>query len=499
MHTAPGVDGASIEPGSLPRELRYDFTPQYLLLPKTRRQQLYLAVNHRFDNDVEAFGNVFYYHAKSTIASATTPISSNSDNGIYVPASNYYNPFGSRFYGPGTAHPGTAAADVQIKNYRPVELGPRTADVTSNAFQFLGGLRGNIGNWHWETGIEFGKGKTTDIGQNMLSESRLRNQLAMDTPDAFNPFGGPGANSQATLDAVRIHTWREGKAGLGIADAKATGELFELPGGSVQAAVGLEYRHETFSDRRDGVSDGDDVIALSRSADSHGSRNVKSAFAELSVPIFSESNAIPGFQRLELSLAGRTEHYSDFGSATKPKVGLAWSPVSWLLLRGSYSEGFRAPTLAQVFVGEIVRRNTGTRDPYRVDVVGNPADLGDESRQVIRGGNPDLGPEQAKERSFGFVLQPPFVERLSISLDYFQIRQSDVIDTYGEQEQLALDDQLRLSGQGSNPDVVRLPVTAPDQAQFDAWNASHPGDQRQAAGEDAAPRGLRSFYSHWLL
>jgi outer membrane receptor protein involved in Fe transport len=482
FHTAPGTNGAKVESGSLPRDLRYDFTPLYVLMPKTKRYQVYTAFNHRFDNGVEAFGDFFYYHAKSFIANATSPISANSDNDIYVPASNYYNPFGTRFYGPGTAHPDVAPADVQIKNYRPADLGLRTANVTSRAYQVLGGLRGDIGSWNWEVGGEYGEGKTTDIGGNMISESRLRHQLALDTPDAFNPFGGPGTNSQEALDAIRIDTWRTGTSGLGIVDAKATGDLFEIGGGSVQAAVGLEYRHETFSDRRDALSNGDDVIAQSKSADSKGSRNVKSAFVEFSVPIVSESNAIPGIQRLELSLAGRSEHYSDFGTATKPKVGLAWSPVSWLLLRGSYSEGFRAPTLAQVFVGEITRRNTGTPDPYRADVVGSPADLGDESRQVIRGGNPDLGPEQAREHSFGFVLQPPFIERLSISVDWFQIRQRDVIDTYGEADQLDLDYQLRTSGQGSNADVVRLPVTAADEAAFAAWNAAHPDDQRTPVG-----------------
>src|SRR3546814_12886801 len=86
-----------------------------------------------------------------------------------------------------------------------------------------------------------------------------------------------------------------------------------------------------------------DVIALSQTSDSRGSRNITSAFAEVSVPFFSRDNAITGFQRLDLSLAVRSEHYSDFGTATKPKVALAWSPVSSLLLRGSSNEGFRAP------------------------------------------------------------------------------------------------------------------------------------------------------------
>lgn len=483
FHMAPGANGVDVASGSLPRDLRYDYTPLYMLLPQTKRFQLYTALNHKFSNDVEAYANAFAYHAKSYISNATSPISANSDNNIYVPASNYYNPFGTRFYGPGTAHPGTAASDVLIKNYRPTELGPRGANVTSDAYQVVGGLRGLWGSWHWDVSAEYGRGRTTDRGTNMMSESRLRQQLALDTPDAFNPFGGPGGNTATALDAVRIETWRRGTAGLGVLDAIATGSVFDLPGGTAQLAAGLQYRYESYSDRRDPLSNGDDVIAQSKSADSRGSRNVKSAFAELYVPIVSEENAIPGVRRLELTLAGRSENYSDFGTATKPKISLAWAPFAPLLLRASHSEGFRAPTLAQVFVGEIIRRNTGTQDPYRADVVGDPADLGDESRQVIRGGNPNLGPEQAKENSAGFVFQVPFVKGLSISADYFRIRQTGVIDTFGEADQLDLDFKLRTSGQGSNPDVVRLPVTPADAAKFAQWNATHPNDQRTAVGE----------------
>lgn len=483
FHIAPDGGGTTVANGTLPRELRYDYTPEYVLLPETTRYQAFGALNHLFDNDIEAYAQGFYYRADSWTSNATSPISANADNGIYVPASNYYNPFGTRFYGPGTANPDIAPMDVRINNYRPLELGPRTADVASRAYQALAGLRGGIGEWNWEAGASYGAGRTRDEAGNMIRESALRDLLALDTPDAFNPFAGPGANSAATLDAVRANTWREGEASLGTVDVKATGPLLDLPGGTLQMAAGLEYRHETFDDRRDALSNADDVIALSQTSDSSGSRNIRSAFVEFSVPIFSDLNARPGFRRMELSLAARTEDYSDFGNATKPKIGLTWGPTDWLMLRGSYNEGFRAPTLAQVFVGEIVRRNAGTPDPYRADVTGTAADLGEESRQVVRGGNAELGPEQAKLHSFGMVLQPTFAEGLTLSLDYFRIRQHDVIDTYGESQQLALDASLRSSGQGANPSVVRAAVTAADQAAFDAWNAANPNDLRVAAGE----------------
>ena len=483
FHTRPGAGGVETASGNLPRDLRFDFAPDFDLIPDTERFQLTTTLNHAFNDSIAATLEGFYYNADSVIANATAPISANADNGIFVPASNFHNPFGTRFFGPGTDNPTIAPQDVLLRNFRPLELGPRIAEVESNAYQVSGSVRGFVERWDWEAYVSYGKGKTTDIGRNMISESRLRQQLALDTPDAFNVFGGPDANSQAVLDAVRVDTSRIGETELGQAGARASVSVFDLPAGSLQAALGVEYRYEDFSDRRDEFTKADDVIALSVSGDANGSRSIRSGYLEFAVPLFSEANALPGLYRLDLSASVRTEEFSDFGRATKPKAGLAWSPIRSLLLRGSYNEGFRAPTLAQIFVGEEIRRNTGTPDPFRADVTATPRDLGDDSRQVIRGGNPDLGPEEAKSNSFGIVFEVPFVEGLSLSADYFRIRQNDVIDTFGEADQLALDFFLRTTGQGFNPNVVRLPVTPEDRAAFDAFNAANPGQEREAVGE----------------
>src|SRR3546814_12563346 len=114
--------------------------------------------------------------------------------------------------------------------------------------------------------------------------------------------------------------------------------------------------------------------------------------------------------------------------------------------------------------------------------------FGDETRQVVRGGNANLGPEEAKQHSFGFVFQPTFLKGFSLSADYFEIKQDDVIDPYGQEQQLALDFLLRTSGQGFHPDVVRLPVTPPAEAAFAQWTATPPAAQPPpAAPQDHPP------------
>ena len=124
-------------------------------------------------------------------------------------------------------------------------------------------------------------------------------------------------------------------------DANITGELFELPAGSVRMAAGAEYRDESISDIPDdqfqrGLIFGTEAVSAAASRDSWA------AYVEFAVPVLSS---------LELSLAARYDDYSDFGDTTNPKVAVRWSPIDSLALRASWGTGFRAPSLAQIGLG----------------------------------------------------------------------------------------------------------------------------------------------------
>ncbi|MCP3960653.1 MAG: TonB-dependent receptor [bacterium] len=452
--------------GGLPRSLRFNYAPPRFLIPDTERYNLYTKFDHQARSNVTVFGDLSYYRADSLTASAPVAISGSSNHDIFVPSQNFYNPFGDQ------------GLDVLIRNYRPVELGDRLADVETTSYRLLLGTNGYFGGkWTWEAGLVYGEAETVDTASNMLSESRLRAQLALDTPDAWNVFG---RNPENVLNQVRINPRREGNTTLGLIDGKVTGILAELPAGPMYLAGGVELRSEDFTDRRDALSNGDDVIAQSQTSNTDGDRDVASIFAELSIPIVADK---PGFHALELTLAGRYEDYSDFGDTAKPKLGVSWYPAKWLLARASFTEGFKAPNLAQLFTGQIPRRTEGVQDPYRADVTGTPADLGDVSREIIRGGNVNLQPEESETQTFGLVFQPPGANSFYLSVDYWDIEQTDRIDVFGHVDQLDLDFLLRSTGQGFNGDVVRADPTAADLAAFGAYNAANPNDQRTPAGE----------------
>ena len=260
-------------------------------------------------------------------------------------------------------------------------------------------------------------GQSSDVvrrTQNVNTTATGINQyLASSNPAvAFNPFG-VGANNATTIAAVRNGQFQiHGDTKLTTASLQADGSAFQLPGGAVRVALGAEYRREALGGLLESGSTAAPVVVPSSI-----SRHMYAGFAELFVPLFGASNAIPGFQRLDLSLAGRHEHYSDFGNTTNPKLGVNWSPVDGFMLRGSWGKSFRAPGL-----GENDPKSSGyglygdtlpcSHRPPATTCFG----IG------LAGGNPDLKPERATTWSFGADLTPAALPGFRASLTYWDVK-----------------------------------------------------------------------------
>jgi len=497
FYAAPGANGAEIRSGSQPRDLRYDFIGDEIVSPKSSRWNASINLNQELGDDVELFAGFSYYNSTSITQRAAGPFD-RSLALIIIPANNYYNPFGP--VGSPNRLPGINAPagglDVVVEGYRPLEMGPRIIRVDQDTYRGIVGIRANLGNWKLDSALLYSEAHVVDEEFNRVSKTLLQSQALLTTPDAFNFFGGPNANSEAVLSKVRISGVRAGKSTLAMADFKLSNkELFRLPAGNVGLATGAEFRRETILDdndpRLDGtitfangaIPDQSDVVGVSAVSDFKGRRDVASAYVEMVAPLVSDDMNVPLVRRLELQLAGRFEHGSDFGNVVTPKIAAEWSVTPWLHFRGGYGRGFRAPNLAQINQGTITVRAQGDEDFYRSDVTATAADIGDTYRTSIRQGNPNLKPE--KSETFYGGTQIDFnskVGRVRFGVDYFRYRQTNLISTFGVEEQLALDFQLRRTG-SSNPNVIRAAPTAEDIAAFAAYNAANPSRQRTAAGE----------------
>jgi iron complex outermembrane recepter protein len=237
------------------------------------------------------------------------------------------------------------------------------------------------------------------------------------TATALDPFGT--GTAPAVVSAIlNSATAVDNEQRSSLAAVKLDGPIASLPGGEAKIALGGEFRHETF--KQAGYVGASPVPE-------HLDRDVKSVFAEVYVPIVGADNALPLVQTLDLSLSGRYDDYSDFGSTSNPKVGVNWSPMSGLLVRSTYGQSFRAPGTRQIgatvgayylnAANSAIYANDPTRGAAQVDTV------------YLLGGNRDLQPEEATTYSIGADFNPAFLPDLRTSLTYYNLEYTGVIGT----------------------------------------------------------------------
>ncbi|WP_254607300.1 TonB-dependent receptor domain-containing protein [Brevundimonas vesicularis] len=486
------------------RELRYDAARGTTQSPDIERLNLFVSGHYDLDNGVTAFGELGYYTASTQNIQPPTILL----NPLWIPASNYWNPFGPVTFADGTRNPNrlagltnvpTAGTAVKLVRYRFNDLGAQVVDVDNWQSRFLGGLRGEWRGFDWESALLYSEAEATD-SSNAVNLTALQANLALSTPDAYNPFSGGCVNdtsfgdctpsSQAAIDAITTDLTRVSKTTLALWDFKVSRpDVFTLPGGPVGMALGVEARRETQRDDRDADLDGTNVFrdsvsgeisqsniaAVSSNPDTYGGREVYSAYVEFAVPVVSPEMNIPLVRSLDFQLAGRYEHYSDFGDVAKPKIAMAWDLVEGVRVRGSYSEGFRAPNLEQTNAAQYGRLSTNN-DYIRCEAdlrLGRITNFNQcsqpASASLLVSGNPELQPEESRNQSIGLVLQPWFIPeqfgRFTFTLDRWKIEQEKIVGLLGAQSNVVLD-YLNILNGTRNDNVNRAAVTADDIAFF---------------------------------
>lgn len=255
--------------GTTSRVLRYDENPDRTIRGGLDRINLFSTFRQDIGS-VELFGELGYYNAKlEGQREQSAPISSAV---ITVPSTNYYNPFGPTTFN-GVDNPNrlaglvgvpTTGLALRITNYRPVDTGPRTFVVTDDSIRSLIGVRGEWGNFKWDSAASYSWARTDDHTKNAVSNTLFQAALARSTPDAYNPFNGGNQlnyslgdgtpNSAATIQSFLVDVHRISTTSLGTWDFRiSNSDIFSLPAGGVGFASGLEARRETYSDNRDKI------------------------------------------------------------------------------------------------------------------------------------------------------------------------------------------------------------------------------------------------------
>jgi iron complex outermembrane receptor protein len=383
-----------------------NLAPYTTLIPSTERYQGYINGTLRINDNVDAFGEVIYSHIRGASIFGSSPyftleggrFALNADTGLaepvpaVLPANNPYNPYG---------------VNTQIE-YTFFDLGQSVKTNRSDAYRVVAGVRGRGERWDWEASAFSARSKEEEtVSGGFANRYGLAAALANGTYNLHDPSSTP----QSVIDSIRLSTVRPADSRLNGADFKITGDLFQLPAGSVGFAAGVEWREEELESRNPWQIDAGLQIRPAIAV-VDGKRRITAGYAELNVPVFST---------LELQLAGRGDHYSDFGSAFSPKASLRWQPLEVLAVRGAASRGFRAPSLSEnsastnISYGSVV-------DPHDPDVPGSR-----QNPTFFTVGNSNLDPERTHSYNLGIELTP--WQGSSLSVDWYRIELDNLIGT----------------------------------------------------------------------
>ncbi|WP_230407532.1 TonB-dependent receptor [Undibacterium rivi] len=282
---------------------------------------------------------------------------------------------------------------------------PRTADMETTVTRFLAGVKGTVAEWDYDAGFLYAESKTDKTQNGYYRQSALKTAINNGT---FR-IGQGRVNTPEVLALVSPTLFNSGVTKNTSVDFKATRELMQLPGGAMGIAVGAEYRKEETNSDATPYTNTNDIAGLGYSA-AKGSRNVSAIYTELAIPVL---------KSLEFQLAARSDKYSDYGRSTTPKVGFKFTPTNTIAFRGTYAEGFRAPSAAENGDSAVAAFTNIASDPVRCAVTKLAADCSSQSVGAITIGNKNIKPETSKSYSLGLVVEP--IKNFSISLDWWKI------------------------------------------------------------------------------
>ncbi|HEX6930300.1 MAG TPA: TonB-dependent receptor [Gammaproteobacteria bacterium] len=456
---------------------RFNFSPYNMLLTPSRRSSIFGQVNFDVLDNTQAYFRGLYNNRQSSNRAAPEPIFIGADAGtggladsVSIDATNPYNPLGFTL---------ESGSNFFLLGRRPVEGGPRIFEQNVDTFYFGAGLRGSfeMGErlFYWDINAATSRNRADQTTYGSYNIRRIATALGpIDECNAdprcvpLNLFGGAGSITEDMLDYIQpiLHDLSENN--LRLYSANITGDLFEMPAGPFAVAAGFETRELSGFYRPDALvvaGESNGVPSLPTS----GSYDVDAFYAEANIPLLADMTAV---QQLDLSLAVRWFDYSTFGSDTTAKYGLEYRPSDELLFRASAAEGFRAPSIGELF-GSASRFDATLSDPCsnypgtafedECAALGIPASYEQINPQisVTTGGNPELLPEESDSLMFGAVYSPAWAaglswaDRLDFELTWYSHELTDAIQAIDAQFQLVrcvqTNDPLFCSGINRTP------------------------------------------------
>lgn len=447
-------------------EYSYNFEPWNNLVIPQERYNLGATFNLEVADNVEAYSRLMYtnYSSSTQLAPSPAPTGPNITNTLAgaqftVPVTNPFvvaNAGLSQILASRTGDnlglPGAGPTEDFIYRRRFVENGPRIESYERDVYQVVLGARGDITNtWSFDVWGATGKYNEQLNQDGNVSVSRVESLL--DAPDGgvsiceggLNPIGALTLSEEcaAYVGALAKNTTRIQQNQF---EAVVSGDVFGLPAGDVSVAVGMFYHEVDFSFKADEILATGDVAGFNAQDNIDGGVRNTDYFLEVYVPILEDA---PFAQDLDLTLGYRSTDHDKAGTFDSYKIEADWAIIDSFRVRSSFQQAVRAPNVGELFE-PLNEDNPQVDDPCNFDSAfrtganaaqvealcvaqGIPASAvgaysqGNDQIDALQGGNPDLGEETADTFTVGFVWQPEFIDRLQLSVDYYDIDIEDVI------------------------------------------------------------------------
>jgi iron complex outermembrane receptor protein len=432
----------------------YNFAPDNYLITPQERTSVFANATLDITDNVRFRMTTTFNQRRSEQVLAAMPVSfglftAGKGSSVVIDANNVYNQFGETI-------------DGGLR--RTVESGGRIFAQDVDTFAFNGGLEGtfDVGEkfFDWETGYFFGENEQNDTTDGLLMYTALRNALGPSFIDAggvarcgapgaiiagcvpLDFTHGPGTITPEMLNYVTFQAHDSFGYKQKTYYANIGGGLFALQGGDLAFSFGLEHRTESGYDQPDALINAGDTTGNARTATS-GGYSLDEAYLELAIPLLAD---LPGAKLLDFSVATRYSDYSNFGDTLNSKFGFRWKPIDDLMIRGNWTEGFRAPSITELFSGAADSFPTIT-DPCAgayagipntdrpTSCAGIPAyNQVNPQVRITVGGNVNLQPETSTSKTLGFVYSPGWLEGFDLSLDWYQVQIDNTITGLSGQE-----------------------------------------------------------------
>ncbi len=425
-----------------------------------KRKSIYVNANYDLTDSIVFNADLLYNQRITDQQIAGYPYQSGSF-GTPLDADSAFNPVGTdvAFRRRLWEVPRTTTSDLKTLRFAP---------TISGAFQIADHA------WDWDVGVLWNRNDITKTGHGdaslIATEQALgpsfingdgvaqcgtaANPIGLDACRPWNPLlpygvAGQGSLSDPDLQKFLFPYYTDtGRTKTTSYTANLSGSIVTLPAGDLGLAVGVEHREESGRFVPDAFNQSGSSTGLAATT-TEGKYELDEIYLELNVPILAD---MAFAKELTLNVATRYSDYDNFGDTTNSKFGLVWRPIDGLLIRGTYAEGFRAPTIDNLYGGigssfESYVDPCGIGAPNSVNgnaacnAAGVPAgyvQLGQglvpctaypcqTPDQFISGSNPNLLPEKSKSKTAGIVWSPQWVEGLDLSLDWYSYKITDAI------------------------------------------------------------------------